>query len=429
MNKLMMFYDLLMGNGNSQSGEGDYFLSKFLKTLGKGIGKLLLGTLGISLPFLLLTIFTIILLCSPFILYGSGDGEVNVIENYELYKSYMDIEDLYSVPNEVESVENNYIPDEELIISIDTVTSKEFNISEKRVKEISEKMFTKEIVTRTRIEKYTKKKYVSSSGDYDYSKQRMVGGVLETVYWKIVHKEREVKYKVLIINNKSREEIYTSFKLNDEEIERIEIMEEQVKGGIIEALASDDYSLNIYDNEVNLDHLNIYDKGNANIVYYSQLDQRWGAKSYGNSTIYQSGCGTTALAMVVSSLKNEKIYPDEVSKYAEENGFKASEGGSYWSLISNGAKHYGLSVREISKYKPDEVMNELSLGNPVIAIMSKGHFTNGGHFIVLRGVTKDNKILVNDPASKKRTGMEWDKKIIFNEASYKGEFTFWVITK
>lgn len=29
--------------------------------------------------------------------------------------------------------------------------------------------------------------------------------------------------------------------------------------------------------------------------------------------------------------------------------------------------------------------------------MGKGHFTNNGHFIVLRGITENGKILVNDP--------------------------------
>lgn len=52
----------------------------------------------------------------------------------------------------------------------------------------------------------------------------------------------------------------------------------------------------------------------------------------------------------------------------------------------------------------------------MIALMSKGHFTNGGHFIVLRGITEDGKILVADPASVKRSNQEWELGIVVNEA-------------
>lgn len=48
--------------------------------------------------------------------------------------------------------------------------------------------------------------------------------------------------------------------------------------------------------------------------------------------------------------------------------------------------------------------------------MSKGHFTSSGHFMVLRGVTSEGKILVADPASKKRSEQEWDISIILDEA-------------
>jgi len=66
----------------------------------------------------------------------------------------------------------------------------------------------------------------------------------------------------------------------------------------------------------------------------------------------------------------------------------------------------------------------------VIAIMGKGHFTKGGHFIVLRGVTAAGKVLVADPASKIRSEREWDFNIILKEAR-KGAAAggaFWVIS-
>ena len=70
----------------------------------------------------------------------------------------------------------------------------------------------------------------------------------------------------------------------------------------------------------------------------------------------------------------------------------------------------------------------LAAGNLVVAIMSEGHFTSSGHFIVLRGV-KDGQIMVADPASYKRSEQLWDLSIILNEASRRAGAggPFWII--
>ena len=74
-------------------------------------------------------------------------------------------------------------------------------------------------------------------------------------------------------------------------------------------------------------------------------------------------------------------------------------------------------------------MDALSYGKLVVAIMTKGHFTSGGHFIVLRGVTAAGNILVADPASYTRSEKEWDIGIILNEASKTAGAggPFWII--
>ena len=61
--------------------------------------------------------------------------------------------------------------------------------------------------------------------------------------------------------------------------------------------------------------------------------------------------------------------------------------------------------------------------------MSKGHFTTGGHFIVLRGITEDGKILVADPASYSRSEKEWDLSIILNESNkaYASGGPYWAV--
>lgn len=60
---------------------------------------------------------------------------------------------------------------------------------------------------------------------------------------------------------------------------------------------------------------------------------------------------------------------------------------------------------------PNQVLQALSEGHPVISSQRAGLFTSGGHFIVLRGVTAGGKVLVNDPndsSSKNYINREFD---------------------
>jgi hypothetical protein len=166
------------------------------------------------------------------------------------------------------------------------------------------------------------------------------------------------------------------------------------------------------------------------VHYYSQLDDRWKRLPYGpNDTIGSSGCGPTSLAMVVSSLTSRTIDPVQMCNWAYQNGYLCEGSGSYHSLIPDGAKHFGLTVDCAKASESQKIVDALASGKLVIAIMGKGHFTSSGHFMVLRGVTAEGKILIADPASKKRSEQEWDLSIILSEAR-KGAAAggpFWLI--
>ena len=167
------------------------------------------------------------------------------------------------------------------------------------------------------------------------------------------------------------------------------------------------------------------------VVYYNQTDARWGNEPYGKtSTIGRAGCGPTALAIAVSSLTPNRVTPYDVAQWSMANGGVCEGSGSYHSLIPNGARYYGLTVISIGR-DGKKLVEALQQGKLVIAIMSKGHFTSSGHFIVLRGVTSEGKLLVADPASVKRSNKEWDLKIVTSEASRKvgsAGGPFWVLS-
>ena len=171
-----------------------------------------------------------------------------------------------------------------------------------------------------------------------------------------------------------------------------------------------------------------FSDGATQVVYYNQLDKRYASKPYGTDDIGTYGCGPTCMAMVVSSLTNETVDPVEMACWAYENGYWCSRSGSYHSLIPGAAKAWGLPVQGCGKTEGQRIVDALSQGKLVVAIMLKGHFTSSGHFIVLRGV-ENGKILVADPANYTRSQQAWDLAIILNEASGRAGAggPFWII--
>ena len=149
--------------------------------------------------------------------------------------------------------------------------------------------------------------------------------------------------------------------------------------------------------------------------YYNQYDERYANKPYGTDNVGHYGCGPSSMAIVVSSLTENRVDPAQMAEWAYRHGYWCKGQGSYRSLIPGAAKAWGLTVEGCGKDEPQKIVDALSSGKLVVAIMTKGHFTSGGHFIVLRGV-KGGKILVADPASRSRSEKLWDLSLIVSEA-------------
>lgn len=169
--------------------------------------------------------------------------------------------------------------------------------------------------------------------------------------------------------------------------------------------------------------------GSTSVVYFNQLDERFADKPYGTDNIGGYACGPTAMSIVVSSLSGETVDPIQMAEWAYKNGYWCKGSGSYHSLIPGAAKAWNLPVEGCSASEPQKIVDAISSGKLVVAIMSKGHFTRSGHFIVLRGVTMEGKILVADTASYNRSQKEWDLSIILKEASKRAGAggPFWII--
>ncbi|MCI8319552.1 MAG: hypothetical protein HFH02_00595 [Dorea sp.] len=137
-----------------------------------------------------------------------------------------------------------------------------------------------------------------------------------------------------------------------------------------------------------------------------QWDERWGHASYGTGFIASCGCGPTAMSMVISGLTGDAtVTPVKVARYSEKKGYIDENNNTYWELMSEGGKHWGITSYggDVSE---EFVSKELKAGHPIICSVGPGDFTKQGHFIVLTKY-KNGKVKVNDPFSQKNSDKLW----------------------
>lgn len=157
--------------------------------------------------------------------------------------------------------------------------------------------------------------------------------------------------------------------------------------------------------------------GSVSVAYFAQSDPAWKDLPYGSDVVGAYGCGPTAMAMAVRSLTGADTDPGRMADWCSKNGYWAAGSGSYHSIVRGVAEAYGLQCFSEYPMTKEELRTQLSGGCIAVALMSKGHFTSSGHFILLRGVTLDGSILVADPNSRERSLQEWDPDIILGELS------------
>lgn len=170
-------------------------------------------------------------------------------------------------------------------------------------------------------------------------------------------------------------------------------------------------------------------ESSTDVVYYNQADKRWADYPYAGTTSYWASCGPTAMAIVVASLKGKDVKPPDMMDWSTAHGYAVKGAGTAHSFIPASSKAFGLKCVGLGK-KYDKVEDALSEGKLVVALMGPGHFTKNGHFIVLRGIDSNGKILVADPSSTKRTKQSWDLSLIKKEAIHWASSggPFWVIS-
>ena len=150
-------------------------------------------------------------------------------------------------------------------------------------------------------------------------------------------------------------------------------------------------------------------------TYYSQNDSRWANSKFVQSngkddgaTMANTGCGPTAMSMVINDITKKNPSPTELARYAQFSGTRDNT-GTNWNFIDSAASTYGIdSVRNMN---PSEESIRAGLANGTPMILSgqddgsgTSPYTKSGHYVVAVGTDGSGNIIINDPRGKSYSG-------------------------
>lgn len=180
---------------------------------------------------------------------------------------------------------------------------------------------------------------------------------------------------------------------------------------LLELLASNQETLSFVQNYPNRNSVVVSsgltkDDLTGKIPLFLQWDKRWGYNKYGNDMLVITGCGPTCLSMVIVGLTGDlSADPGAVAAFSQSHGYCVDGNGTDWSLMTSGAKAFGLTATVIPLWKTS-IIKQVQAGHPVICVMGPGVFTTTGHFIVIYGY-ENGEFLINDPNSISRSKQHW----------------------
>ncbi|MCI8551270.1 MAG: hypothetical protein HFI68_11920 [Lachnospiraceae bacterium] len=161
------------------------------------------------------------------------------------------------------------------------------------------------------------------------------------------------------------------------------------------------------------------------LPFYKQGAAEWGAEAFGGGTLASDACCPTAIAMVLSYFKGERITPLEVSNRYDNDAYRSREQGSYGGKMCAAAgADYGLRVQaETAPLSGREILDALEDGAKIVMSMKPGgdggRYATVYHYVTLAGLTEDGKVIVNNPGI--NTDVTYDDiETIINNQSGRG---------
>ena len=124
------------------------------------------------------------------------------------------------------------------------------------------------------------------------------------------------------------------------------------------------------------------------VPLFKQGDPQWSNEKLGSSsTIGEVGCAMTSTAMVLSKLKGQCVYPNELNSYLMKNG-----GYSGNCIVWDVAARYVGSSRTWRNYTKDVIDDELNSGRPMVVSVKEY-----GHWVCIAGRESDGNYIIHDP--------------------------------
>ncbi len=158
---------------------------------------------------------------------------------------------------------------------------------------------------------------------------------------------------------------------------------------------------------------NLEGSRSTTMMEYAQTDSRWRKVGFcsGSSTISNSGCGASALAMIITGYGNDvNATPKTVRDYLCENGLHKSGGISQGRGVPINSKlmeHYGLVGEEMFRVKGSRYYNE-SLAKQIKDAADSGYgviILVPGHYIAVdKGNCSADKVYYYEASSVSRNG-------------------------
>lgn len=156
---------------------------------------------------------------------------------------------------------------------------------------------------------------------------------------------------------------------------------------------------------------------------YNQEDPAWANNEYGpGGTIATSGCGPSAMAMIITNLTKNPVTPADTAAYGMANGTVnvSADGvaaGSKHNIDSVIGANWGLKTTDVGLDVAKINQGLRDGGLVVIAGSGAAPFTSGGHIIVIRAVTSTGKWMIGDSNGingAENSQKEWDPGYILS---------------
>lgn len=155
----------------------------------------------------------------------------------------------------------------------------------------------------------------------------------------------------------------------------------------------------------------------SSFIYYDQTWDAYADYKYGSNTVGGYGCGPTSMAMIVTNLTGITVKPTTMADWSASNGYFVNGRGTAYGLFPAVSAMYGISCTYISSYDKDTVVSALRAGKLLLTVVGPGDFTRGRHFLLIRGITDDGKLLLADSGKYENCLVEWDYDRVIRQIS------------